>query len=355
MSILIYGVTGFTGRLCLAEAVRRGVDVVAAGRDAAATAELASVHGVDGVAFELTDENALRAAVSRVDAVLHIAGPFVHTAAPMRRACLEEGAHYLDITGEIDVLAEHVAAGPAFAAKGLSLVSAVGFDTVPTDCLLAYVSERVGGARSLELGVKALAQMTRGTAKSGVEGAGRKLRQRRGGALVELAESPRTAIDFGDGKGPVECAAIPWGDLVTAHASTGADDITTYFALTPALRRAIGMGPVMRAIMGSPPGKALARFLIDRGPAGPSEQTMATAHAYITAEARGAGGEVARARLVTPEPYRLTAITAIDAAMRTVAGEAGAGFRSPAMAFGADYILQFEGCERTDWSEGDNA
>ena len=38
-----------------------------------------------------------------IDLVLHCAGPFSRTAAPMLEACLERKVHYLDITGEIDV------------------------------------------------------------------------------------------------------------------------------------------------------------------------------------------------------------------------------------------------------------
>ena len=41
--------------------------------------------------------------------VLHCAGPFSQTALPMVRGCLEAGAHYLDITGEISVF-EHAQA-----------------------------------------------------------------------------------------------------------------------------------------------------------------------------------------------------------------------------------------------------
>ena len=42
--------------------------------------------------------------VGGLRAVMHCAGPFSATAAPMMDACLAAGVDYLDITGEIDVI-----------------------------------------------------------------------------------------------------------------------------------------------------------------------------------------------------------------------------------------------------------
>ena len=53
-------------------------------------------------------------------------------------------------------------------------------------------------------------------------------------------------------------------------------------------------------------------------------------------------------RLVTPEPYALTALTAVEIVHRAANGEAAAGFKTPSAVFGADFTLRFEGVERTD-------
>jgi hypothetical protein len=44
----------------------------------------------------------------------------------------------------------------------------------------------------------------------------------------------------------------------------------------------------------------------------------------------------------------LTAATAFDTARRVAAGEVKPGFQTPSLAFGADYILDFEGATRED-------
>ena len=65
-------------------------------------------------------------------------------------------------------------------------------------------------------------------------------------------------------------------------------------------------------------------------------------------EARNAKGETVRSRLRTPEGYAFTAAAAVDASMRAAAGEVAPGFQTPSRAFGADYVLSFDGVSRED-------
>ncbi|MCB9617774.1 MAG: NAD(P)H-binding protein, partial [Sandaracinus sp.] len=87
--ILVYGATGYTGRLIAGEAASRGLDVVLAGRNAERLKAVAEPLGLETRAFELADPARLRAALEDVAAVLHVAGPFSATAEPMVEACLE--------------------------------------------------------------------------------------------------------------------------------------------------------------------------------------------------------------------------------------------------------------------------
>src|SRR6476619_6796610 len=95
---LIYGANGYTGELIAREAVRRGHRPILAGRDAAKIEPLARELGCEARAFGLD-----AADLAGVALVLHCAGPFSITSAPMVDACLRAGVHYLDITGEISV------------------------------------------------------------------------------------------------------------------------------------------------------------------------------------------------------------------------------------------------------------
>src|SRR6476659_10920330 len=104
MTWMIYGANGYTGELAAREAARRGLQPILAGRNAEAVTALAVELRLSSRAFGLDDARALRGGLAGVAAVLHCAGPFVRTSAPMAAACLAAKVHYLDITGELAVL-----------------------------------------------------------------------------------------------------------------------------------------------------------------------------------------------------------------------------------------------------------
>src|SRR5262245_1195930 len=103
---MIYGANGYTGELIAREAVSRGLKPILAGRTAAKVEQLAASLGLQAHVFDLASAVATSRSVQGMGLVLHCAGPFSATAAPMMAACLATRAHYLDITGEISVF-EH--------------------------------------------------------------------------------------------------------------------------------------------------------------------------------------------------------------------------------------------------------
>ena len=77
--LLIYGSYGFTGSLIARLAVQRGLRPILAGRDPERLAAQAVELGLEHVAFSLNDRAATDLALQNATAVLHCAGPFVHT------------------------------------------------------------------------------------------------------------------------------------------------------------------------------------------------------------------------------------------------------------------------------------
>jgi short subunit dehydrogenase-like uncharacterized protein len=59
-------------------------------------------------------------------------------------------------------------------------------------------------------------------------------------------------------------------------------------------------------------------------------------------------GRHAVTRLQTPEAYTLTALTTVEIMKRILSGEYSPGFQTPSRAYGADFILQFDGTQRVD-------
>ena len=102
--LLIYGATGYTGRLVVEAARARGLRPILGGSTPDRIADVANGHGLEYRVAPLTDSAALARLLRDIDVVLLAAGPFSETALPMAEACLPLGIHYLDLTGECSVI-----------------------------------------------------------------------------------------------------------------------------------------------------------------------------------------------------------------------------------------------------------
>jgi short subunit dehydrogenase-like uncharacterized protein len=344
---MIYGATGFTGELLVAEALSRGHRPTLAGRSPDKLQKLAFPHSLPTAPVALEDGAALRAALRGHQVVLHAAGPFEKTAAPMREACLAEGVHYLDITGELQVFEETFAQDRQARERGILMVSGVGFDVVASDCLSKYVAARIQDPTELEIAIEAIGSPSGGTVRSGVgilAGGGQ---VRRGGVLVPgpLGRGGRLQR-FSHRERFV--APFPWGDLVTAFHSTGIPNITTYLAMPPSQARVLGLvGPALAVALRSKTVRVGLAELLGRRARGPGAQVLEHGRCHLWAAARNAQGELAQGWLSTPEAYRLTAATGVLAVEKVLLG-ARPGAHSPAAAFGADFILEVPGTRRQD-------
>src|SRR5258708_198252 len=146
---LLYGANGYTGELIARRAAAAGERPVLAGRSAESVGRLAAELGLDQRVFALDEAAAVDRGLDGMKAVLHCAGPFSRTAAPMADACLRAHVHYLDITGEIDVFESMAARDAAARAAVVTLLPGVGFDVVPSDCLAAHLKRRLPTATHL--------------------------------------------------------------------------------------------------------------------------------------------------------------------------------------------------------------
>jgi len=346
--LLIYGSTGYTGRLIVMEALERGLRPTLAGRNAAAVRTQAQSLGLEWRAARIDDPAALDAALADATVVLHCAGPFAHTWRAMSDACLRRRVHYLDITGEIAVF-EGLARRDAEArAAGIMLLPGVGFDVVPSDCLAAHLARRLPNASHLALGFRALGGASRGTLTTMVENLGTPGAIRRDGKIEAVPQAWRTRrIDFGDGK-LRDATTIPWGDVSTAFHSTGIPNVEVYMSMRRAVRYAAiasrWFGPVLRTRIA----RRMLTAWVRRGAPGPSEAQRKRGASLLWGEAVAASGERVEARLRGASGYAMTAQTAVHLATKVLAGEAPFGFQTPSRAYGPDVILEVPGVTRTD-------
>jgi short subunit dehydrogenase-like uncharacterized protein len=345
--VLLYGATGYTGVRVAHALAGAGAPLVLAGRNAEAVRRVAEPLGVDWTAFELEDAARLDASVAGASVVLHAAGPFAQTGAPMRAACLRGGAHYLDLSGEwpgfVDALADDAAARAA----SVMLMPGVGLTIAATDCLLALAKQAQPDAVKLRLGVSQAQVITRGTVASAATLLGSGVVVRRGGALVSVpAGSLACAFDFGDGLR--EATAMSWADVVTGEVSTGVADIEVYSELPWFQRAAYRASGLAMSVTGAAPWRAAGRALASGWPEAPADASRDRAAFVMVAEAIDPWRRSRVLRMRTRDGYTVSVASATAAVMRVLRGDWSAGFQTPSKVFGADFILGL-GCA---WLEG---
>jgi short subunit dehydrogenase-like uncharacterized protein len=338
---LLYGANGYTGELIAREAVRRGARPILAGRSAEKIEPLARELGLEHRVFDVE-----HADLSGVGAVLHCAGPFLSTSAPMVDACLAAGVHYLDITGELEVFEAIMARDAEAKQRNVTLVPGVGFDVVPTDCLAALLKRKLPEATELWLAFYAPGMgVSRGTMKTMLEGAGFGSAIRRDGKItrVPLLFDVRE-IPFASGARL--SVAIPWGDVSTAYHTTRIPNIRVYSARSPrAVAKLRRVAPLL-TLLRFRPIRRFAQKLADRR-TGPDAAARTKGRVHLWGRAFNANAE-ATMTMETPEGYHLTVLSALAAVDHILGEPVRAGAFTPAKRFGADFVRGLEGVTITE-------
>ncbi|WP_434417895.1 saccharopine dehydrogenase family protein [Nannocystis pusilla] len=144
LDIVLFGASGFTGRLVAEYLVARrsGVRLALAGRSGHRLAEVRSgLAGIDPAAEALPivigdsrDPRAMADIARRARVVCSTVGPYSNYGDPLVAACVEAGTSYCDITGEIHWIRRTIEAHQARAqATGARIVHCCGFDSIPSD------------------------------------------------------------------------------------------------------------------------------------------------------------------------------------------------------------------------------
>jgi short subunit dehydrogenase-like uncharacterized protein len=320
--LLIYGAAGYTGRMAAERAKALGLDFEIGGRNPHRLQSLAKQLDVPYRVFETGDAEG---ALSGISVVLNFAGPFVHTAEPLMRACINGGVDYLDITAEINVyrLAEKL--GAEAAVKQVMLLPGVGWDVVPTDSLAVHVAKRVQRPLAMNIALQVPGSMSRGSAMSVTEIIGAGVLARVDGELVATPDATPRSFDFGDG--PILCVPLSFGDLVTGWHSTGIPDIAMFVHIA---------------------GDAFPQGDLSLLPDGPSSAQRDAHRARAVVEVTGADGSVARSVIETVNGYTYTPLAAVEAARRVLEGQRRLGLATPAQVFGGGFAVSIAGTVISD-------
>lgn len=342
-SFLLYGAYGYTGKLIARFAESYGLRPLLAGRNEARLREMAAETGFDYRVVSLDNQAATDRVLQEVPVVLHCAGPFMYTAHPMMEACLRNGVHYLDITGEIEVFELGHSLDQAAKAAGIMLMSGTGFDVVPTDCLALHLKEQLPDATHLELAfVNEGGSLSHGTAKTMVENLGKPGAERINGVICEVPIGKHTRYIPGK-QHPLFVMSIPWGDVSTAFYSTGIPNIITYTGIRPSAYKYVKWQPYVSGLLRNKWVRGLIRRQIDARPAGPSDAMREKAQTLVWGEVRNDAGKVVQAQLQTPEGYTLTTHASLIIVGQVLSGNHPIGFQTPAAAYGSGLVEKVEG------------
>jgi short subunit dehydrogenase-like uncharacterized protein len=348
MEWVIYGANGYTGELIAREAKRQGMSPVLAGRSRAKIAALASALKLPSKAFRLEAPAEIVEVLRGVRLVLNCAGPFSKTANAMMRACIAAKAHYLDITGEIDVLEGAHRFDAEAKAAGVVLCPGAGFDVVPTDCVALMLKKALPEATELALGFEVSGrEMSAGTAKTLVEGLGKSGKLRRAGRIVDcpLGRGLRR-IDFG--RGAKLAMPIPWGDVASAFYTTGIPDITVFTPISPLSLAIVRVAVAFRPVLQSTRLQSWLIKKIEKDVRGPDLSTRNANPCWVWGEAKNANGRSHAIRIVTLNGYSLTVFSSLALAQHLMSNGCPPGCWTPAGLIGENFILSLPGTSKLD-------
>lgn len=347
-NFLIYGSYGYTGQLIVELATKERMRPILAGRDERKLRVQAEKYNLEYRIFSLDETDKLDSALLEVDAVLHCAGPFVLTFRQMAEACIRTKRHYVDISGEIEGFEALAKMSNDAKQANIMLLPGGGFDVVPSDCLAAYLHSKLPTATHFRLFLRGIGGgVSRGTARSGVENMHRQGRIRRDGKIVQVPPAWQV-LEQDFGRGPVKVVSIGWGDVSTVYHSTGVPNIETYFAVHSSAILLLRFTRMLGSLLYTRTVRNLLKWIIGwANPHGPSLKQNENGFSLLVGEMRD-GDKIVRARLRVPEGYRITALTTVEIMKRILNAEYKTGFQTPALAYGVDFIMQFEKVERED-------
>ena len=146
--IVIYGATGFTGKLCAKYLSENTNDInwAIAGRNKEKLEDVKKEFSLDVDIFiaESNDEKALDNITQNTKVVLSTAGPFHRYSSNLVKSCVKNSSDYVDITGEFFWIREMIDLHHEEASsKGVRIVPACGYDSIPSDLGTFFASTKI--------------------------------------------------------------------------------------------------------------------------------------------------------------------------------------------------------------------
>lgn len=345
--IVLFGATGYTGRLTAEALVRRGAAPVLAGRNRDALTELAtSLGGLDVAVADVAEPSTVDRLVADGGVLVSTVGPFARWGEPAVEAAIRNGAPYLDSTGEPPFIRRVF---EEFGPRAQSpLVTAFGYDYVPGNLAAAVALERAGDAATrVDVGYFTTGKggFSAGTFASLMTSSPESFRYVDGAVRDERSAAHVRSFDV-DGESRDGVSIGSSEHFALSRIAPRLREVNAYLGWFGKLSRPVQAGS---AVADKVPGvEAAMRAFLKAVPkpepgSGPDEETRRQGGSHVVAIAYdSAGNELATARAVGVDGYTFTAEVLAWGAMNAD-GIKGTGALGPVDAFGLDALR--EGCE----------
>ena len=356
--VVLWGATGYTGRLVAQALAALPLPVTLAGRDETRLRRLRDeLPGAAAWSVAVADSarhGSLREVIDQDSVVIATVGPFTRLGWPAALAAAESGAAYVDSTGEPPFIRRvHDWLAVTAARSGAVLAPAFGYDFVPGQVAAAHALEdaprasavRVGyftpGSRSttwLSAGTRAsIASVVIEPSYAWREGRLRHERPAARVASLRVGDRMMSGVSIGGAE-----------HLFLPRSYPGLRDVDVYLGWAAGSSRVVAIGSAVMAPVTRLPGlrevvDRATRRLVPGSTGGPSAEERRQLGTLVVADALSAEGEVVgRAEMSGPNPYDLTASLLALAAERLADDPtaAPAGVVGPLELFGVKPMLE---------------
>jgi Saccharopine dehydrogenase NADP binding domain len=345
--IVIFGATGYTGRLIAERLVAQGARPVLAGRSLSRLEELAgSLGGLEVVRADVMRQNSVFDLVGADDVLVSTVGPFVKWGEPALRAAVAAGCTYLDSTGEPPFIRRVFEEfGPPAERSGARLLTAMGYDFAPGALAGALALEAAGPeATRVDVGYYALgggpSSLSSGTRESLVGVTLDDGHAYRDGRVrtVRPAERVRSFMVAGKSREAISVGGAEHFGLPAAYG--GLREVNVYLGWFGPLARPLQAGSFVGEFVRKVPLTTTAmKFAGERAlglVGGPEPGTTPGGRSWIAAEAYDAAGrKLSEVDLAGVDGYAFTAGFLAWAAQQRVEG---AGALGPVQAYGLERL-----------------
>lgn len=337
--ILLFGATGYTGRLTAEALARKGASFAIAGRNKSKLYALADeTDGPEVRLASVGDVDSLVSALDGVKVLISCVGPFLELGDTAVEAAIRSKVHYIDSTGEGAFVGKLLERDADARDAGIVMAPCMGFDEVPADVAATLATEGMEKAK-LTLTYSIPNNGSQGTVRSAlriITSEGQWIRD--GKPVMIRAGHERRWAPMPPPLGPKPSVGFPLAEGRLAPLHLDLDSLSIFVTSGTLQRLGIEYGlPVMGKVLDTSWGQSLLEKGVSRLPEGPNERQR-RGKWTILAEATS-GRSWRNVAIMGADVYGITAELLTAAAMRMTADDfEGAGVKAPVDAVGIDTL-----------------